>query len=65
MGTLGLLRGLVVGLFICIGLIGLTATQAFAVAGKFTSLRRQSHTGIGRTCRRENGNHRTSQPGQI
>ena len=37
MGKFGLCRGLVVGLFICMGLIGLTATQAFAVAGKFTS----------------------------
>jgi hypothetical protein len=37
MGTFGLLRGLVVGLFICMGFIGLTATQAFAVAGKFIS----------------------------
>jgi hypothetical protein len=34
MGTRGLLRGAVVGLFICAGLIGLMETDAFAVAGK-------------------------------
>jgi hypothetical protein len=34
MGARGLLRGVVVGLFICAGLIGLMETDAFAVAGR-------------------------------
>lgn len=36
MGVLGLVRAVVAGLIICAGIIGLLATDAFAVAGKMT-----------------------------